>query len=100
MFLLNWWYLDIQQCFQVCTACLFTVKCCLLGHQLTFYRKERLMMKLKLNAFFVLLNVVFRLFCTLHFRFYNYDYDTSQRAFVCSKLTIETLEQGVKYVQS
>ena len=24
----------------------------------------------------------------------------SQRAFTCSKLTIETLEQGVKYVQS
>ena len=26
--------------------------------------------------------------------------DTSQPAFTCSKLTIETLEQGVKYVQS
>ena len=26
--------------------------------------------------------------------------DTSQWAFTCSKLTIETLEQGVKYVQS
>ena len=25
---------------------------------------------------------------------------TSQRAFTCSKLTIETLEQGVKYIQS
>ena len=25
---------------------------------------------------------------------------TSQWAFTCSKLTIETLEQGVKYVQS
>ena len=25
---------------------------------------------------------------------------TSQTAFTCSKLTIETLEQGVKYVQS
>ena len=25
---------------------------------------------------------------------------TSQPAFACSKLTIETLEQGVKYVQS
>ena len=25
---------------------------------------------------------------------------TSQPAFTCSKLTIETLEQGVKYVQS
>ena len=24
----------------------------------------------------------------------------TQRAFTCSKLTIETLEQGVKYVQS
>ena len=24
----------------------------------------------------------------------------SQQAFTCSKLTIETLEQGVKYVQS
>ena len=28
------------------------------------------------------------------------DTDTSQPAFICSKLTIETLEQGVKYVQS
>ena len=27
------------------------------------------------------------------------DFD-SQAAFICSKLTIETLEQGVKYVQS
>ena len=26
--------------------------------------------------------------------------ETSQWAFTCSKLTIETLEQGVKYVQS
>ena len=26
--------------------------------------------------------------------------DHSQPAFTCSKLTIETLEQGVKYVQS
>ena len=26
--------------------------------------------------------------------------DCSQPAFTCSKLTIETLEQGVKYVQS
>ena len=26
--------------------------------------------------------------------------DTSQPAIACSKLTIETLEQGVKYVQS
>ena len=26
--------------------------------------------------------------------------DTSQPAITCSKLTIETLEQGVKYVQS
>ena len=25
---------------------------------------------------------------------------TTQRAFTCSKLTIETLEQGMKYVQS
>ena len=28
------------------------------------------------------------------------DFDHSQSAFTCSKLTIETLEQGVKYVQS
>ena len=27
-------------------------------------------------------------------------YDLSQPAIACSKLTIETLEQGVKYVQS
>ena len=27
-------------------------------------------------------------------------YKTAQLAFTCSKLTIETLEQGVKYVQS
>ena len=27
-------------------------------------------------------------------------YTGSQPAFTCSKLTIETLEQGVKYVQS
>ena len=26
-------------------------------------------------------------------------YNTSQRTFTCSKLTIETLEQGVRYVQ-
>ena len=26
--------------------------------------------------------------------------DTSQPVFTCSKLTIETLEQGVKYVKS
>ena len=26
--------------------------------------------------------------------------NTAQSAFICSKLTIETLEQGVKYVQS
>ena len=26
--------------------------------------------------------------------------DSTQPAFTCSKLTIETLEQGVKYVQS
>ena len=26
--------------------------------------------------------------------------DTAQPAFICSKVTIETLEQGVKYVQS
>ena len=31
----------------------------------------------------------------------QYDaYATSQPAFTCSKLTIEILEQGVKYVQS
>ena len=28
------------------------------------------------------------------------DYVSTQLAFTCSKLTIETLEQGVKYVQS
>ena len=28
------------------------------------------------------------------------EYKASQPAFTCSKLTIETLEQGVKYVQS
>ena len=27
-------------------------------------------------------------------------FDYSQPAFTCSKLTIETLEQGVKYVQN
>ena len=26
--------------------------------------------------------------------------DTAQPAFICSKLTIETLEEGVKYVQT
>ena len=26
--------------------------------------------------------------------------DPSQRLIICSKLTVETLEQGVKYVQS
>ena len=30
----------------------------------------------------------------------NNIFDSSQPAFTCSKLTIETLEQGVKYVQS
>ena len=30
----------------------------------------------------------------------NREEDTTQSAFTCSKLTIETLEQGVKYVQS
>ena len=29
-----------------------------------------------------------------------FDKITTQPAFTCSKLTIETLEQGVKYVQS
>ena len=28
------------------------------------------------------------------------DKETAQPSFTCSKLTIETLEQGVKYVQS
>ena len=38
--------------------------------------------------------------------FYNtlscciYEYEYAQPAIACSKLTIETLEQGVKYVQS
>ena len=27
-------------------------------------------------------------------------YPSSQQAFICPKLTIETLEQGVKYVQN
>ena len=31
---------------------------------------------------------------------YLYFYVLTQPAFTCSKLTIETLEQGVKYVQS
>ena len=30
----------------------------------------------------------------------KYSECTTQPAFTCSKLTIETLEQGVKYVQS
>ena len=30
----------------------------------------------------------------------NKEVGVSQPAFTCSKLTIETLEQGVKYVQS
>ena len=30
----------------------------------------------------------------------NHEHTTSQPAIACSKLTIETLEQGVKYVQS
>ena len=30
----------------------------------------------------------------------NHSKDKTQPAFTCSKLTIETLEQGVKYVQS
>ena len=36
-----------------------------------------------------------RVFCYLYFPIYG-----SQPAITCSKLTIETLEQGVKYVQS
>ena len=32
--------------------------------------------------------------------FFNLNIDASQPAITCSKLTIETLEQGVKYVQS
>ena len=44
-----------------------------------------------------------------HFWYHKYNYAisgsdflprVSQPAFTCSKLTIETLEQGVKYVQS
>ena len=31
---------------------------------------------------------------------HNMVIQTSQRAFTCSKLTIETLEQGAEYVQS
>ena len=30
----------------------------------------------------------------------SYGFTASQPAFTCSKLTIETVEQGVKYVQS
>ena len=33
-------------------------------------------------------------------KFINYTSRTTQPAITCSKLTIETLEQGVKYVQS
>ena len=39
------------------------------------------------------------LFCSL-FSVNIDNVDTAQWAFTCSKLTIETLEQGVKYVQS
>ena len=35
-------------------------------------------------------------YCLLHLTMV----DTTQRVFTCSKSTIETLEQGVKYVQS
>ena len=31
---------------------------------------------------------------------HNYKYNATQPAISCSKLTIEMLEQGVKYVQS
>ena len=34
------------------------------------------------------------------FRANKHDYAINQPAFTCSNLTIETLEQGVKYVQS
>ena len=41
-------------------------------------------------------NKVYKVYKTSHFR----KGVCSQPAFTCSKLTIETLEQGVKYVQS
>ena len=31
---------------------------------------------------------------------YNLEYFSIQSTFTCTKLTIETLEQGVKYIQS
>ena len=33
-------------------------------------------------------------------KYFKFEKDTTQPAFTCSKLTMETLEQGVKYVQS
>ena len=33
-------------------------------------------------------------------RLFSTKFELSQLAFTCSKLTLETLEQGVKYVQS
>ena len=30
----------------------------------------------------------------------TFEYSTAQQTLICSKLTIETLEKGVKYVQS
>ena len=38
--------------------------------------------------------------CSYNQRIMQVEQGTSQPAFTCSKLTIETLEQGVKYVQS
>ena len=35
-----------------------------------------------------------------HFLRSDMDLNTDQSTFTCSKLTIETLEQGMKYVQS
>ena len=37
---------------------------------------------------------------TSHCKFYNFFFRFTQLAVTCSKLTIETLEQDVKYVQS
>ena len=38
--------------------------------------------------------------CNQHNQELEFFVDLTQPAFTCSKLTIETLEQGVKYVQS
>ena len=52
--------------------------------------------KLKSESFFLFafLNTVMLIFCLI----YLLNIPHTQPAFTCSKLTIETLEQGVKYV--